>query len=286
MKWNKLILSVCLLGSVIGITGCGSEDGVQRYAWPLATCSTEDTITHVLATNFAEQVSILSDGKMEIQVYSQSTLGSDRELLESCEDGDIPFVAQSPATQVSFMSELCIFDTPCIFESETQLREAVDNEEFQELVQEVYVDGGYQLLALTDQSFRVMTSQEEFTGFESFSGQKIRVMENAYHIQFWKQMGANPTPMTFSEVYIALQQGSIDAQENSYDIIQSAKLYEQQDYIITTNAVPDYISLIVSDEFMKGLDEDEQEIIRQAARNAKEIARESVDNRKEKSIEN
>ena len=61
-----------------------------------ATCSTEETITHVFASTFAEEVGKLSDGKMKIQVYPQSTLGGDRELLESCKDQDIPFVVQSP----------------------------------------------------------------------------------------------------------------------------------------------------------------------------------------------
>ena len=119
-----------------------------------------------------------------------------------------------------------------------------------------------------------------FTGIESFKGQKIRTMENAYHLQFWKQMGANPTPMSFSEVYIGLQQGTIDAQENAYEIIVSAKLYEQQKYLISTNAVPDYTTLIVSDEFYQGLTKEQQKIIDQAAKTAQEKARESADDRR------
>ena len=105
-------------------------------------------------------------------------------------------------------------------------------------------------------------------------------MENAYHLQFWKQMGANPTPMSFSEVYIGLQQGTIDAQENAYEIIVSAKLYEQQKYLISTNAVPDYTTLIVSDEFYQGLTKEQQKIINQAAKTAQEKARESADDRR------
>ena len=89
------------------ITKSGAEEE-QRYAWPLATCSTEDTITHIFATQFAKEVEKLSDGKMKINVYPQSTLGGDRELMESCKDGDIPFVVQSPAPQVSFMPQLCV----------------------------------------------------------------------------------------------------------------------------------------------------------------------------------
>ena len=255
--------------------------GKQTYAWPLATCSTEETITHVFAQTFAEEVGRLSDGKMEIQVDPQSTLGGDRELMESCKDGDIPFVVQSPAPQVSFMPELCVFDTPCVFDDIEEARAAIDNPEFFSVIQRIYEDAGYQILGMADQCFRVMTSSEPFTGMESFKGQKIRTMENTYHIQFWNAMGANPTPMTFSEVYIGLQQGTIDAQENAYELIVSAKLYEQQEVLVKTNAVPDYITLIVSDDFFQDLDKKQQQIVREAAAIAQEKARESADERRE-----
>ena len=255
--------------------------GKQTYAWPLATCSTEDTITHVFAQTFAEEVERLSGGEMEIQVYPQSTLGGDRELMESCKDGDIPFVVQSPAPQVSFMPELCVFDTPCVFDDIEEARAAIDDPEFFSVIQGIYEDAGYQIRGLADQCFRVMTSSEPFTGMESFKGQKIRTMENTYHIQFWNAVGASPTPMTFSEVYIGLQQGTIDAQENAYELIVSAKLYEQQEVLVQTNAVPDYITLIVSDDFFRDLDKEQQQIVREAAAIAQEKARESADERRE-----
>ena len=85
--------------------------------------------------------------------------------------------------------------------------------------------------------------------------------------------------MTFSEVYIGLQQGTIDAQENPYEVIVSNRLYEQQDYVVETNHLPHLISLIVSDEFMQGLPADQQEIIRKAAETAKQEARQQSDDR-------
>ena len=235
----------------------------------------------MFASTFAEEVGKLSDGKMKIQVYPQSTLGGDRELLESCKDQDIPFVVQSPAPQVSFMPELCVFDIPCAFDDIDDARKAVDGEEFQKIIQGIYKNAGYQLLGMADQCYRVMTSAKPFDGFESFKGQKIRTMENPYHLQFWKALGANPTPMTFSEVYIGFQQGTIDAQENAYELLVSAKLYEQQEYVIETNAVPDYVTLIVSDKFLEGSSKKQQTIIREAAANAQEAAREQADERRE-----
>ena len=83
---------------------------------------------------------------MKINVYPQSTLGGDRELMESCKDGDIPFVVQSPAPQVSFMPQLCVLDTPCVFENIDDARKAIDNADFQKEIQKIYKGAGYDLL--------------------------------------------------------------------------------------------------------------------------------------------
>ena len=124
-----------------------------------------------------------------------------------------------------------------------------------------------------------MTSNKRIEHLVDFRGQKIRTMENPNHLAFWKALGAAPTPMTFSEVYIGLQQGTIDAQENPYEVIVSNKLYEQQRYVIETNHLPHLISLIVSDKFMSKLSDTQQQIIRQAAQVAKAYAREQSDAR-------
>ena len=256
-----------------------ADDEVQRYAWPLATASPEDTVTQIYAEKFAEEVEELSDGKMKIQVYPNGTIGGDRELLESCKDGDIPFVIQNTAPQVTFMPDLAVFDIPCRFSTIDEVREKVDDPEFYGLLEDVYENGGYKLLGYADQGFRVMSTNKMVESLADFKGQKIRTMENSYHMAYWKALGASPTPMTFSEVYIGLQQGTIDAQENPYEVIVSNKLYEQQDYVVETNHLPHLISLIVSDEFFEGLTGEQQEIIREAAETAKEYAREQSDER-------
>ena len=278
MKKIFLLAAAGLLAFTM--TGCGSsDDGVQRYSWPLATASPEDTVTQIFAEKFAEEVSDLSNGKMKIQVYANSTLGGDRDLLETCADGDIPFVVQNTAPQVSFMSDLAVFDLPCVFDTLDQCRAKIDDPEFYSLISNVYTDGGYHLLGMADQGFRVMSTNKEVNSLADFKGQKIRTMENSYHLAFWKALGANPTPMTFSEVYIGLQQHTIDAQENPYEVIVSNRLYEQQDYVVETNHLPHLISLIVNDDFFKDLPEDEQDIMTKAAKLATEYAREQSDAR-------
>lgn len=275
-----LLLGVLLGLTVILFSGCGKkETQVQRYAWPLATASPEDTVTQLFAEKFAEEVERLSDGKMLIQVYPNSTLGGDRDLLETCADGDIPFVVQNTAPQVPFMNDLAVFDLPCVFSTLDECREKIDDPEFYSLISDVYTKGGYHLLGMADQGFRVMSTNKKVDSFSDFKGQKIRTMENSYHLAFWKSIGASPTPMSFSEVYIGLQQHTIDAQENPYEVIVSNNLYEQQDYIVETNHLPHLISLIVNDDFYQNLSPEEQKIMTEAAETATTYARQQSDER-------
>ena len=285
---------VCVLTAVIcaGVfTGCGiqpaseqtdnqiSADETQRYAYPLGTASPEDTVTQIYAEKFAEEVDRLSDGRIQIMVYPNSVLGGDRELLESCYDGDIPFVVQNTAPQVNFIKDTAVFDTPCVFENIDEMRERIDDLEFMEAIEKSYRNAGYELLGYADQGFRVMSTNKPITTFADFKGQKIRTMENAYQLKFWKQLRANPTPMSFSEVYIGLQQHTIDAQENPYEVIVSNRLYEQQKYIVETNHIPHLISLIVSEEFYDKLPEEDQKILKEAEEIAKDYARTQADER-------
>lgn len=266
-------------------TGCSSSDEGQRYAWPLATASPEDTVTQLFALKFAEEVDRLSAGRMKIEVYPNSTLGGDRDLLESCADGDIPFVVQNTAPQVSFMKDLAVFDIPCVFDHVDELREKIDDPPFYDRIGSVYTDGGYHLLGIADQGMRVMSTNRKVDTLDDFKGQKIRTMENSNHLAFWKALGASPTPMSFSEVYIGLQQHTIDAQENPYEVIVSNRLYEQQDYVVETNHLPHLITLIVNDTFYNDLSQEDRQIMDEAAANATAYAREMADQRIEEKKE-
>lgn len=277
-RWKAVCVG-CLL--LFGLAGCAGQGGAeeQRYAWPLATASPEDTVTQIYAEKFAEEVLRLSNGRMKIQVYPNSVLGGDRELLESCYDGDIPFVVQNTAPQVNFIPDTAVFDAPCAFDKLEDVRDAVDDTAFLELMRQKYREAGYELLGYSDQGFRIMSTNKNVGSLVDFKGQKIRTMENSYHMAFWKLLDANPTPMSFSEVYIGLQQNTIDAQENPYEVIVSNRLYEQQDYVVETNHLPHLLSLIVSEEFFQGLSGEEQEILLEAGETAKEYSRKASDER-------
>jgi tripartite ATP-independent transporter DctP family solute receptor len=295
-KFKKFIsLSLSLVLLAVSLAGCsggngGSKSGgaeptsgnstssAETKIYNLAIDSPEDTVTYLFADKFAELVNEKTNGSIKIDVYSNGTLGGDREILESVQNGDIAFVVQNTAPQVNFVPELAVFDLPNLFVNAQVARTVLDGPFFDTIAKK-YEENNIKLLAYADQGFRTMTSNIKVEKIDDFQGQKIRTMENPYHLEYWKALGANPTPMAFAEVYIGLQQGTIDAQENPYEVIVSAKLYEQQKYVINTNHLLHLLALVGSPQVFDSLTAEEQQAVLDAAQEAKVWAREQADAR-------
>ena len=268
-RWISAMLIVTLTCG-LGLTACGGTQGsvpgteeaeVQRYAWPLGSSSPEDTVTQIYAEKFAEEVDRLSGGSMKISVYPNSVLGGDRELLESCKDGDIPFVVQNTAPQVTFMKDTAVFDMPALFETIDEVREHVDNLEFMELMQQVYHDGGYELLGYADQGFRVMTTNKKVESLADFKGQKIRTMENQVQLDSFTAFGASPLPMAYGELYTALQQNIIDGAEAANTNYYSKKFYEAAPHWAMVGWTNDLGICVVAKNFYDSLSDEHKQII-------------------------
>ena len=280
---KRLLLPLIALSAAVLLTGCREEG--QTYAWVLATASPEDTVTGLFANTFAELVEELSGGEIRVEVYHNSSLGGDTELFESVQCGDIPFVVQNTAPEVSYLPRLALFDLPCVFDDLDGLHAVLDDDTFMAKVNEIYTDGGFRLLAMADQNFRVMTANRKIQSLEDFRGIKIRTMENSYHMAFWSDIGASPTPMAFGELYVGLEQNTVNAQENPYEVICSSKFYEVQDYVVETNHLPHLLALVTNDDFYNSLPADRRDIVDQAAALARDYAREQAVVRAEARIE-
>ncbi|MBZ2174911.1 TRAP transporter substrate-binding protein [Schnuerera sp. xch1] len=277
---------------VLTLAGCSGEkvdtsatdrnedNTASNYSFDLAIDSPEDTVTYLFGKKFAELVEEKSNGRIKIEVYSNGQLGGDREIAESVQNGDLAFVVQNTAPQVNFVPEVAVFDLPNLFPNADVARKVLDSSFFDQIADK-YEENGIKLLAYADQGFRVMSSNIKVEKIDDFNGQKIRTMENPYHLKYWESLGANPTPMAFAEVYIGLQQGTIDAQENPYEVIVSSKFYEQQKYVINTNHLLHLLSLITSPQIFNDLSVEDQQVILDAANEAKVWARGHADNRVE-----
>ena len=186
--------------------------------------------------DLADELSEKTGGKLNIQLSWDGVLGGDAELAESCMGGNIDIISMATSPLLSYMQEIAVFDMPAVFEDAASAYEGIA--QFADTFQPVFNDRGMQLLALGFSTFRGLSTNTEITGPDSFQGMSIRVMENKYHTAFWTNLGAAPTPLAFSDLYMALQQGMVDAQDNPITAVYASKFYEVQDYYMNIPVFP------------------------------------------------
>lgn len=274
-KMSIIILAIFCLAAVFAPVASAAS----KQSFAVTNDSAEDTVTHLMTLKFAELLKQKSGGAYAADVYPSGQLGGDRELLQSCQAGDIAFVLQTTAPQVNFVPKLSVFDLPNLFPTIQVARNSIDK--FLPTVAKEYEKAGFKILGIGDQGFRVMSSNKKVEKLADFKGIKIRTMENKYHIAYWKALGANPTPLPWGEVYLSLQQGTIVAQENPLEVIVAGKLYEQQKYAILTNHVLHSITITMSKTIYDKLPAEDQKIIQAAATETVNWGREQANKRVE-----
>lgn len=274
-KMSVIILAIFCLAAVFAPVASSAS----KQSFAVTNDSAEDTVTHLMTLKFAELLKQKSGGAYTADVYPSGQLGGDRELLQSCQAGDIAFVLQTTAPQVNFVPKLSVFDLPNLFPTIQVARNSIDK--FLPTVAKEYEKAGFKILGIGDQGFRVMSSNKKVEKLADFKGIKIRTMENKYHIAYWKALGANPTPLPWGEVYLSLQQGTIAAQENPLEVIVAGKLYEQQKYAILTNHVLHSITITMSKKIYDKLPAEDQKIIQAAATETVKWGREQANKRVE-----
>lgn len=214
---------------------------------------------------FAEQVAERTNGRITVEVYPDSQLGGEREMIEATQFGDIEMTAPSVGVLANFDKSLQVFDFPFIFEDAETAYEVLDSELGDEMLAGLADSGlialgwgenGFRNLAMTDGTVRVP---------EDMEGVKLRTMQVPMHIAYWESVGAAPTPLSFPEVFTSLQQGVVDGVENPYELLYSARLTEPASYLTETRHIYDPEVLLINKDFYESLSDEDQEIIQSAA---------------------
>ncbi len=219
----------------------------------------------------AEKVSAITDGQLTVDYFPNSQLGNDQELQGQMLAGDIDFVIAQTAQTVSFVPEVAIFDLPMVFAkySAEEIDYALNESPFYDMMNEAYAANNmYILHYLQGGTFRETTSNVAINSIEDFNGLKIRTMENQNHMAFWQSLGASPTPLPWPEVYVSLQQGLVDAQENATDTNVGANFQEVQDYLIMTHHILYANQFLINAEKFDSLDPMYQEALMTAVKEA------------------
>ncbi len=191
----------------------------------------------VAIDTFAKEVEKRTGGRYKIQPFYSGALGAEREATEAVQLGTQELTFTSTGPVPNFVPEVKILDVPFLFRDYGHARAVLDGPIGQELLQK-FDARGIKALAWGENGFRHMTnSKRAVNGPDDLKGLKMRTMENPVHVQAYKGFGIIPTPMAFSEVFTALQQGTVDCQENPLSVITSAKFDQVQKHLTLTGHV-------------------------------------------------
>ena len=251
------------------VMNAGAAFAAPEYVIKVGSIVSE-THADMLAMNkvFKPQVEKLSNGRIKVELYPNAQLGGDRELCEGVQMGTIQMVVSSTSALAGFDKRIQVLDLPYLFTTRKAAFDAVDGELGKKL--NSYLEKkGFLVLGYQENGFRHVTnSKRPIKSPADLKGLKIRTMENPMHIAFFKELGANPTPMSWGELYTALQQGTVDAQENPYAMIDDGKFYEVQKYVSETGHLFSYEIIIANKKFMEKLPADLRKIVDDAAHRA------------------
>ncbi len=220
------------------------------------------------ARSFAETLDELTDGRIKATVYPSSQLGGNIEVLEQLQMGSVEMCYSAVANLGSFTNATELLDLPFLFKTEEAAQEAL-NGEIGISILDGLQDAGFVGLQWIEDGYRELSCNKEIHTPDDLKGVKLRVMDSESHIKIWSTLGASTTPMAASEVFTALQNGTIDAQENPLVTIQSSRFSEVQKYIVMTNHIYSAIPMLTSKQWWDGLSADDQELIQKVAEAAR-----------------
>ncbi|KPQ23292.1 MAG: TRAP-type C4-dicarboxylate transport system, periplasmic component [Halomonas sp. HL-48] len=233
----------------------------------------ESSPLYISTQHFGDILSERTEGRLTVDVFPNSQLGDDAQMMEMLQTGTLDMTIPSTSPATSYVEELAVFDLPFLFptreaaiavlESDVAL-DLLDKFEDSDIKALAYHENGYRQLTNSE---RPVESPEDVAGLD-VSGLTIRTMENPVQLSIWEALGANPTPMAFGEVFSALEQGVIDGQENPWSTILTSNFNEVQDYGSETRHVYTPFIIMMSMRTWDKLDPAYQELIEEAAQEA------------------
>ncbi|WP_447553308.1 TRAP transporter substrate-binding protein [Vreelandella sp. EE22] len=257
----KKLLTSAVLGTVLfSAQSALAADYTLRFGH----LANEQNIWHQAAEKFKEEVEANSDGRIEVRLYPSEQLGSEMDVINSIQLGTADMTITGESLQ-NWAPKAAMMAVPYAFRDSEHLHDAVSGEIGTEIEEQIIERTNLVPLAWFERGARELTSNRPIRTPQELDGLRLRVPNVPLFVDTWQAMGARPTPMAFSEVFTALQQNTLEGQENPLSLIESASFNEVQDYVNMTGHVRSWIYVVIGRNQLENMPEDLQQVVRDAA---------------------
>lgn len=279
VQWIKKALAASLLSAV------AMSPAMAEQTLKMAYALSKTSHYGVAADAFEKAIGQSSNGQIKIQQFPNSALGGEREVIEGLQLGTIDLAVVSTGATLNFVPETGVIDIPFLFRDLNHARKVLDGPIGQKLLAD-FPAKGLIALAWGEQGFRHLTNNVRAVKTPAdLKGLKIRTTENPIHITAFRKIGMLPTPMAWPEVATALQQGTIDGQENPISVIVSAKLSQMQKYLSLTAHVYGPALILMSPSIYEGLSDEDKSKFKEAGVTSAKAMRAFVDDVEKSGVE-
>lgn len=276
---TALLTTLLLSGAVAGCSASGQgkpEEG-GPVVLKIGVSTGESDPRNIAAQQFADEIAEKTEGLVTAEIYPSGELGGDAEMIASlaADNGKVDIVITDASNFATYEPKMGISALPFLFEDFDTAWAFMDSD-IEAEAEELLLDNNMRVLSHYCNGFRCMTnSVRPIESPEDMKGLLIRTPENPVIMATMSALGANPQPLSFSELYDALKRGTYDGQENPIPVIYNNNLYEVQDYLSVTNHIYSGMCFTISESVWEKLTEEQQEIIRAAAQSSAESDREN-----------
>ncbi|AWJ87211.1 ABC transporter substrate-binding protein (plasmid) [Azospirillum sp. TSH58] len=269
---RSVLLATGLAAAILAPVAASAQDikpRLIRFGYGLSESSNQGRAVKF----FVEEMSKRSGGKLKVKGFADASLGSDIQMQNALIGGAQEMMVGSTATLVGIVKDFAVFDLPFLFNNEQEADAVFDGPFGQKLAAKLN-DKGLVGLVYWENGFRNLTnSKRPVEKVEDLKGIKLRVMQNPVYIDMFNGFGANAVPLSFSELFTAMETGTVDGQENPVTTIQSSKFYEVQKYLTISKHVYSPWIVLASKRWYDGLSADERKIINEAAAASRDFER-------------
>ncbi|SON57445.1 Extracytoplasmic solute receptor protein YiaO [Hartmannibacter diazotrophicus] len=265
-------LGTTALAAMAGMLLAGSALAADMTL-KLGHLANEQNTWHKAAMKFAEEVKSLTDGRIEVEVYPNESLGKEMDLVNGMQLGTVDMTITGESLQ-NWAPMAALLAVPYAYKSLDHMDAVASGELGKKIEAEIVEKAQIRPLAYFARGPRDLTSNRPIKSPDDLNGLKMRVPNVPLFVAVWNALGASPTPMAFSEVFTSLQNGTIDAQENPLALIKSANFNEVQKYVNKTEHVRSWIYLTISEITWAKLSDADKKAVETAAKEAQAYERE------------